>query len=136
MARETAQITLLRVAAFLIDALSVALALVLPASIISYTAAWFASPRTINLTWYLAGAIFVTAILLRDAIGGKSPGKRMLGLLLTTRSGRPCGVGRSVLRNLPLLIPGWNLIEAYLVAFTRSGRRTGDRIAGTTVSEE
>jgi hypothetical protein len=37
-------------------------------------------------------------------------------------------------RNLPLIIPVWNLLEAALVLAGRA--RTGDRIAHTIVTEE
>jgi hypothetical protein len=44
------------------------------------------------------------------------------------------GYIRSFVRNLPLVIPGWNLVEVLLVLLGKP--RTGDRIAKTTVTEE
>ena len=58
----------------------------------------------------------------------------MLGLRLLTPQGEGCGYGRSIVRNLPLIIPPWNLLEAALVVAGRA--RTGDRIARTIVTEE
>jgi uncharacterized RDD family membrane protein YckC len=52
--------------------------------------------------------------LCRDARGGLS--RKWLGLEIVHRSGRRPGLVRSILRNLPLLVPGWNLYEAWRVA--------------------
>ena len=78
--------------------------------------------------------ILFVGLLFRDGYRGRSLGKRMLGLRLVTPHGDGCGYGRSVVRNLPLIIPVWNLLEAALVLAGRA--RTGDRIARTIVTEE
>ena len=131
---DPGQTRLLRIAAFLIDALMTAIVLVLPASIASYAMTWTGSPRSIQLVWWVALAILMLAMLLRDGYRGRSAGKRLLGLRLLTPQGEKCGYFRSIVRNLPVVIPGWNLIEVILVVAGR--RRTGDRIASTTVAEE
>jgi uncharacterized RDD family membrane protein YckC len=59
-----------------------------------------------------------------------------MGLRIDTPHGTACSWGRSIVRNLPLVIPGWNLLEVGLVLFGHDSRRTGDRIAGTQVREE
>ena len=129
------QTVLLRVAAFLVDALSIALVLVLPASLVSYTLAWVGGAvEAISIVWMSALAVLFIGLLIRDGYRGRSIGKQMLGLRLITPSGENCGWGRSVARNLPLIIPVWNLLEAGLVLSGRS--RTGDRIARTSVTEE
>ncbi|HUF17781.1 MAG TPA: RDD family protein [Thermoanaerobaculia bacterium] len=129
------QTAMLRLAAFIIDALVVALVLILPATVISYALAWIGgTTKAIAWVWYGALLVLLLAILFRDAPRGRSLGKRILGLRLTTRSGTPCGPFCSFLRNLPLFIAPWNLLELYLVISGR--RRTGDRIAGTNVVEE
>jgi len=132
---DASQTTLLRVAAFLVDALTIAILLILPASIISYLLAWLGGAvRGIAIVWAVAVGVLVIGMLLRDGYHGRSIGKQMLGLRLLTPQGEGCGYGRSVLRNLPVIIPIWNLLEVALVV---SGRpRTGDRIARTTVTEE
>jgi uncharacterized RDD family membrane protein YckC len=132
---DSSQTTLLRIAAFLVDALSMAILLILPASMISYAMAWIGgSVKAIQIVWLCALAILVAGILLRDGYHGRSVGKHVLGLRLYTRSGQPCGYGRSLLRNLPLIVPLWNLVE---VGFVLAGRpRSGDRIARTGVTEE
>jgi uncharacterized RDD family membrane protein YckC len=132
---DVSQTTLLRIAAFLVDAVSMSIVLILPASIISYTLAWVGGAvRGIAIVWSVALAILLVGLLLRDGYRGRSLGKQVLGLRLLTPQGEGCGYGRSVVRNLPLIIPPWNLIEAVLVITGR--RRTGDRIARTNVTEE
>ena len=125
---------LLRIAAFLVDALSIALILILPASIISYAMTWTTTPKGIQLVWWAALGILMLAMLLRDGFRGRSIGKQLLGLRLLTPRGEGCGYGRSLVRNLPLILPLWNLVEVVLVLAGKP--RTGDRIARTTVTEE
>jgi uncharacterized RDD family membrane protein YckC len=132
---DTSQTTLLRVAAFLVDALSISVVLILPAAGVSYALAWIGgSVKGIQIVWWAALAVLFLAILLRDGFRGRSPGKRMLGLRMITPGGERCGYGRSIVRNIPLLVPLWNLVELVLVLAGRP--RTGDRIARTTVTEE
>ena len=135
MVSTDSQTTLLRVAAFLVDALTIAIVLILPAALISYALAWIGgSLKGIQIVWWVALAILLLSILVRDGFRGRSVGKQLLGLRLQTRKGGRCGYLRSVVRNLPLVIPVWNLLE---VAFVLAGKpRTGDRIARTTVTEE
>lgn len=135
MVSSDSQMTLLRVAAFLVDALTTAIILIIPAAIISYAMAWIGgSLKGIQIVWWIALAILLLSILVRDGVRGRSVGKHLLGLKLMTRNGRPCGYVRSVIRNIPLIFPVWNLVE---VAFVLAGKpRTGDRIAGTQVMEE
>lgn len=132
---DGSQTTLLRVAAFLVDALTIAIILIMPAAIVSYAMAWIGgSLKGIQIVWWIALAILLVSILIRDGFRGRSVGKQLLGLRLTTRKGGRCGYLRSVVRNIPLIIPVWNLIE---VAFVLAGKaRTGDRIARTSVTEE
>ena len=132
---QASQTTLLRVAAFLVDALTMAIVLVLPASLASYATAWIGgSVKAIQIVWYVALGILMIGMLIRDGYHGRSPGKRLLGLRLLTPAGEGCGYGRSVVRNIPLVIPGWNFVEVVMVL---SGKpRSGDRLAKTTVKEE
>lgn len=131
---DSSQTKLLRIAAFLVDALSISILLVLPASIISYAMTWAATPKGIQLVWWGALLVLVIAMLFRDGFRGRSIGKHLLGLRLLTPRGEGCGYLRSLVRNIPLIIPGWNLIEVVMVLLGKS--RTGDRIAKTTVTEE
>lgn len=132
---ETTQTTLLRIAAFLVDALSISIILILPASLVSYAMAWIGgSVKVIQLVWWIALAILMLALLFRDGFRGRSLGKQILGLRMLTPRGDRCGYGRSFVRNLPLIVPVWNLVEVVLVLIGKP--RTGDRIARTTVTEE
>lgn len=134
MTTDSSQTKLLRIAAFLVDALSISILLVLPASLISYGMTWSSTPKGIQLVWWAALAILMLAMLLRDGFRRRSIGKQLLGLRLLTPHGEGCGYGRSFVRNVPLIIPGWNVLEVILVLLGKS--RTGDRIARTTVTEE
>ena len=131
---DSSQTRLLRIAAFLVDALTMALILILPAALISYGMTWSGSPRGIQLVWWIALGVLMIAMLLRDGFRGRSMGKQLLGLRLVTPKGDRCGWFRSFIRNVPLLVPLWNVVEVVLVLLGRP--RTGDRIARTTVTEE
>lgn len=132
---DSSQTKLLRIAAFLVDALSIAIILVVPASAASYAMTWASSPKGIQLVWWGALAVLMFAMLLRDGWRGRaSAGKQLLGLRLLTPQGEGCGYGRSVVRNFPLIVPGWNVVELILVLAGKA--RTGDRIARTAVTEE
>src|ERR1700756_4209816 len=133
---DTSQTTLLRIAAFLVDALSISIILIAPASVASYVLAWVGSGsiKAIQIVWWAALAILMLCLLIRDGFHGRSSGKRLLGLRLVTPKGEGCSYPRSLVRNLPLLIPVLNLVEAVLVVLGK--RRTGDHLAKTTVTEE
>jgi uncharacterized RDD family membrane protein YckC len=131
---DSPQTKLLRIAAFLVDALSIAIVLILPASIISYAMTWTTSPKGIQLVWWAALGVLILAMLFRDGFRRRSIGKQLLGLRLLTPRGEGCGYGRSLVRNLPLIVPLWNVLEVLLVLGGRA--RTGDRLARTTVKEE
>jgi uncharacterized RDD family membrane protein YckC len=126
---------LLRLTAFLVDSLAWAVGLMLPAAALSYLTIWLGGGiGAMNAVWGAALLIFVLSILLRDGWRGRSAGKRLLGLTLVTPDGSRCGYGRSLLRNLPLVVPLWNLVEVVLIVTGRP--RTGDLIAATSVVQE
>jgi uncharacterized RDD family membrane protein YckC len=99
--------------------------------------------------WMLYGLIHACYWLLRD-YNGASIGKSVMGSMVVDESGGPATTQQRILRNLPLAIPGLLgmipfigiFIEAgfAVVIFTgeailllATGRRLGDRIAGTNV---
>lgn len=131
---DSPQTKLLRIAAFLVDALSISILLILPASLVSYAMTWTGTPKGIHLVWWAALAILMIAMLFRDGYKGRSIGKQLLGLRLMTPHGEGCGWLRSLARNISIVIPGWNLLEVLLVLFGKP--RTGDRLARTLVTEE
>ena len=119
------------------DAISLALALILPASLVSYAVVYFAGPmRQIALVWYVALFLFLAGLLLRDGWRGRSPGKRLFALRIRVGGREGCGWLGSLVRNFPLVIPGWNLAEIVMLLASDKGRRSGDRMAGTVVVEE
>jgi uncharacterized RDD family membrane protein YckC len=129
------QTTLLRIGAFLVDALTLSMFLILPTSAVSYGVAWIGgSVKAIQIAWLVALSILLIGLLIRDGYKGRSVGKHLLGLRLVTRSGKECGYGRSIVRNIPLVVPVWNFLEVMLVIAGKA--RTGDRIARTLVTEE
>lgn len=91
-------------------------------------------PASLGRGFLAAQVLFGFLFLLRD-VGGQSPGKRLFGLRLVREEGRPVGFLASMVRNLPMLVPGWNFIELLAVMRRRDGRRGGDRLAGTTLVE-
>jgi uncharacterized RDD family membrane protein YckC len=79
-------------------------------------------------------------LLLRDAIGGQSLGKILLGLVvIDLQTGRVSSWSGSVRRNFLLLLPGANVVAIFLEARTimsdPQGQRLGDRLAQTQVVE-
>jgi len=124
--------TLLRIAAFLVDALVISILLILPASIISYSLAWIGGAiKAIQIVWFVALGVVGLGMLLRDGYKGRSLGKQMLGLRVVTPAGDGCGWWRSILRNAALL-----LFPIEIVLVLRGRARIGDRIARTTVMQE
>ena len=81
-----------------------------------------------------------TYLLLRDSFSGRSIGKFCCGLMvINLMTGRPCGRGASIGRNALFLLPGANLVAAFLETATivrdPQGQRLGDRFALTQVVE-
>jgi len=79
-------------------------------------------------------------LLLRDAIGGQSLGKILLGLVvIDLHTGRVASLSGSVRRNFLLLLPGANVVaivlEARMIVSDPQGQRLGDRLAQTQVVE-
>lgn len=126
----------MRAAAFGVDLILVAGGPLLVASTIVFGIAALAgeAPAGLDAGFRVAQALAVVLFLGRDGAGG-SPGKKLFGLRLVRPGGASAGLGASLVRNLPLLVPGWNLIEIAGVIRRRDGRRPGDKLAGTTLVE-
>jgi len=99
---------------------------------------------------FLAG---LTYLLLADGFGGgRSPGKRLIGLcVVLPESRRVCSFKESIIRNFSLAVAylfyfipyvGWLAaaliasVEALLVIGNGQGLRVGDEVAGTQVTDE
>jgi uncharacterized RDD family membrane protein YckC len=126
----------MRAAAFGVDLILVAGVPLLLASVIVLCVygSSRAAPAGLDDGFRAAQAVALGLFLFRDA-GGGSPGKKLFGLRLILAGGVKAGAFQSLLRNLPLLLPGWNLIELSSLLRRRDGRRPGDRAAGTLLVE-
>jgi uncharacterized RDD family membrane protein YckC len=81
----------------------------------------------------IAGVLVATAYhLFCDALpGGQSVGKELMGIIVVdARSGRPCSVGQSFVRNLLLAVFGF---FDWIFIYGGQRRRLGDMAAGTLV---
>jgi uncharacterized RDD family membrane protein YckC len=95
------------------------------------------------------GLIHACYWLFRD-INGASPGKMVMGSFVASENGTPATQNQRIIRNIPLALPGivgmipllGIFFEAGLAALIfcgeailllATGRRLGDRIAGTMV---
>ncbi len=99
--------------------------------------------------WMLYGFLHACYWLLRD-VGGASIGKSVMGSFVASENGAPSTTSQRILRNVPLAIPGVigmipliGIIFEFVVAVVifggeailllATGRRFGDRLAGTSV---
>ena len=85
----------------------------------------------ISPIWIAAGAAATAAFLLRDAGGGRA--RRWLALEARRADGAPPGRLASVRRNLPLLVPLWNLYDAWPMLRRVDGERRTDRRTGIRI---
>jgi hypothetical protein len=81
--------------------------------------------------WAVLAAAATAAFLLRDARGGRA--RRWLALEARLPDGRPPGAWGSVRRNLPLLLPLWNLFDAWPVVKNGEAPRRCDRSTGIRI---
>ena len=79
--------------------------------------------------WAAVGAAATVAFLLRDARGGRA--RRWLGMELRRGNGDSPGAVGSIRRNLALLIPGWNLWDAWPLTRNGEAPRRSDRSSQT-----
>ena len=91
-----------------------------------------AARAAVPWVWTVLGLAATVAFLLRDRNGGRA--RRWLALEARRPDGRPPGAWGSIRRNLPLLVPIWNLYDAWPLrndgaAPRRCDRRTGIRIS-------
>ncbi len=88
-----------------------------------------AARATIPWIWTVLGVAATLAFLLRDAGGGRA--RRWLALEIQRTDGSAPGPWASIRRNLPLLVPGWNLVDAWPLLSDGHSPRRCDRGAGT-----
>jgi hypothetical protein len=92
---------------------------------------WPSARGAIPGIWASLAAAAIVGFLLRDAKGGRA--RRWLALELRGPDGRPPGVGRSIARNLVLLVPVWNLIDAWPALRDGEAPRRCDRALGLRI---
>ncbi|MFC5280017.1 RDD family protein [Halorubrum rubrum] len=66
---------------------------------------------------------------------GRTPGKRLLGLVVLEADGSPCGPRSALVRNPLRVVDGavFYLVGLAVVVLTDEDRRVGDHVAGTRV---
>lgn len=78
---------------------------------------------------FLLMTLALVLFLMRDSVRGISPGRYLFGIQATSLNNEPMTVGRSIKRNLPLMI--WPVL---LFTYKQETAKTwGDRIAATLV---
>lgn len=102
-----------RVLAFFVDAAVIAALVDLPAVAILFGCFLFFPGVPLGTVAWAAFAVSLLGLLCRDARGGFS--RKWFGLELQDMQGDRPGILRSIARNAPLLVPGWNLYEAWRV---------------------
>ena len=81
--------------------------------------------------WVLLALAAAAAFLLRDASGGRA--RRWLALEARGPDGRAPGARASILRNLPLIVPFWNVVDAWPVLREGTADRRIDRVTKTRI---
>src|SRR5262245_57579096 len=116
-----------RILAFLLDLAFAAAAVNLPALIATALIWRFLPGARPYLSWLWAGTAGAALLLflLRDRSGGRA--RRLLALEVRRKDGGVPGAWRSVARNLPLIVPFWNLSEALPVFRDGEAVRPADR---------
>jgi hypothetical protein len=130
---ENSCVRRLRILAFLLDLLLCVLAAD-AAALVASAAVWFWIPAwrgAAGWVWGGAAAVSLAAFLLRDASGGRA--RRWFALEAVLPDGRYPGAGGSARRNLPLLVPIWNIFEAWPVLRDAAAPRPGDRKRGIRI---
>ncbi|MGD8719860.1 MAG: RDD family protein [Candidatus Zixiibacteriota bacterium] len=130
-----------RVAAQLVDVFVISLSYFLVALIFSFLEMnpYMPGPDQYyfqQLFWGTVAGISAFYFLIRDA-GGASLGKRIMGLRVVkfTDYGQKANLFHSIMRNITLLVPLLNILDVVYAVTDPKGRRVGDRLAGTVLTE-
>ena len=86
--------------------------------------------------WYLVSIGWWLLIALLEGLYGWTPGKAAFGLrVVRATTGRPCGFGRAVIRNLVWIVDGcfFGIIAVVIANKSPGHQRLGDRAADTLV---
>ncbi|MFN8039130.1 MAG: RDD family protein [Acidimicrobiales bacterium] len=92
-----------------------------------------------DLVWaYVAWGVYVVLVFwLLQGLTGASPGKAICGIRTVRADGRPCGVGRAVVRSVLLVVDLIGcvvpLVGPITAGVSKGHKRVGDMAAGTFV---
>lgn len=104
------------------------------AGLTSTALVWRLLPRArfgIPWIWAFLAAAAILAFLLRDARGGRA--RKFLALEARGLDGRLPGIRGSIRRNLPLIIPLWNIFDAWPLVKDGDAPRRCDRATGMRI---
>ena len=122
---------LLRIGAVIFD---IAVLYILPVTALNLILNWWGMPinPTRETVQTVIGYVLLLVIMLKDGLGGVSPGKVLLGLeVRNVHTGRRIGLWQSFRRNWAIYLI-WPFAIFEIVELFR-GRRSGDEAAGTIV---
>lgn len=121
-----------RQAAFIIDAVLIRLCLGGFTLLVLFAASPAGNDPLFLLLGPLSWVVYYSLILMRDGVAGQSPGKALFGIqVVDVYSREPIGLGQSMKRNLPLLLPYIGVLVIILTMM--KGQRWADRWANTMV---
>ncbi|MBI5149686.1 MAG: RDD family protein [Candidatus Omnitrophica bacterium] len=80
-------------------------------------------------------SILVVYWLLRDSLVGQSVGKRIVGLQTVNEKGKAATPVEGIMRNITIAIPFVSIIEYFVMLRNGEGKRIGDLIAHTKVTD-
>jgi len=115
-----------------LDATLIALVVDLPAGLLLGALFLFVPGAPLLAPAASACGLFLIGFLSRDCRGGLS--RKWLGFQIEDARGRPPGLKRSILRNLPLVVPVWNLFEGIHLLREPSAPRPIDRRLGLRIT--
>lgn len=122
-----------RVAAFLVDLLVVAVAVLLPAAVL-------AGPEGVGppdpAAYGLAGLLLLAYLVAFEGSSGQTIGKRLLGIVVVDLEGDPIGYRAALVRTLLHVVdflPTLYIVGFVLILVTDRWQRVGDIGAGTVV---
>lgn len=79
--------------------------------------------------------IWAIYILFKDTLGGKSLGRRLVGLQVLDMDGNVLKPRKALLRNIFMIVPIFPLIEYIVMRCDKNGRRLGDQVVKTQVTD-
>ena len=127
---------------FMAECVDAGLVLALAGGLVALAALAGGAAGLILLSLALGGLIMISIgfhVAFEVLGGGRSPGKRVIGLRVVMEGGEPIGLPASMVRNLARLLEGPSLLYApaiVAILATRLNQRLGDLAAGAIVIRE